>query len=269
MPNCICGGHLEGGDHHVQRRATLRGNLNLMPFTNTTYLAPHALVTPAGFSGPAYLVVLPVPHIIITNIRFSIFNYLEGVAPALAGLCSIGSRRLARLNPTPAFSCNYTGFLRSGKKRNAEVSSRCGHVNRNWRRRAKPCATRGRTIRDCKDQSQPDSSTQIASIKLGTCSPQPPRNPISSLSIITVRIRLPCPRYSPGSRMPNRTIRQRRQIPTLFTGIALPPILNFSVRMPKSPRYSINVSKSLHPAQFRDFLRFRTHPRHRPALANR
>lgn len=147
MPNCICGGHLEGGDHHVQRRATLRGNLNLMPFTNTTYLAPHALVTPAGFSGPAYLAVLPVPHIIITNIQFSIFNYLEGVAPALAGLCSIGSRRLSRLNPTPAFSCNYTGFLRSEKKRNAEVSSRCGHVNRNWRRRAKPCATRGRTIR--------------------------------------------------------------------------------------------------------------------------
>jgi hypothetical protein len=70
MPNCICGGHLEGGDHHVQRRATSRGNLNLMPFTNKTYLAPHALVTPAGFSGPAYLAVLPVPHIIITKFSF-------------------------------------------------------------------------------------------------------------------------------------------------------------------------------------------------------
>jgi hypothetical protein len=119
MPNCICGGHLEGGDHHVQRRATSRGNLNLMPFTNTTYLAPHALVTPAGFSGPAYLAVLPVPHIIITNIQFSILNYLEGVAPALTGLRSIGSRRLARLNPTPAFTCNYTGFAQTGRKRNA------------------------------------------------------------------------------------------------------------------------------------------------------
>ena len=121
-PRCrtaSAGATLEGGDHHVQRRATLRGNLNLMPFTNTTYLAPHALVTPAGFSGPAYLVVLPVPHIIITNIRFSIFNYLEGLAPALTGLRSIESRRLARLDPTPAFTCNYTGFAQTGRKRNA------------------------------------------------------------------------------------------------------------------------------------------------------
>ena len=72
-PRCrtaSAGATLEGGDHHVQRRATLRGNLNLMPFTNTTYLAPHALVTPAGFSGPAYLAVLPVPHIIITKFSF-------------------------------------------------------------------------------------------------------------------------------------------------------------------------------------------------------
>lgn len=76
---------------------------------------PCTPVTPAGFSGPAYHCRTScAAHDHFLNLH----SIIEGVAPGPREPVPRWIPPTARLNPTPAFTPNYTRFPRSGQKRN-------------------------------------------------------------------------------------------------------------------------------------------------------
>lgn len=84
-------------------------------FQHNISSVPCTPVTPAGFSGPAYHCRTScAAHDHFLNLH----SIIEGVAPGPREPVPRWIPPTARLNPTPAFTPNYTRFPRSGQKRN-------------------------------------------------------------------------------------------------------------------------------------------------------